>query len=179
YGVFVPAGQRTIKPESRLGALILAEATEWGIDPHRLVDAVDWVWRAEREVNAEVFAARTAARKATGLTARRINQWEDAGRDYAGYPGLDIAARELAGNYPALGIGKGYVSEDEYDSTDHAALLWDVLRNRSEKSKPKHHRDILRRAAELVAACPGSGANYFGPMAFSTKRWADYLAHKG
>src|SRR5262249_51559704 len=73
YGVFIPAGQRTINPESNLGAAILREAADWGIAPHRLADAVEMVWTEEREASAEVHTARSAARRASGLTARRIN----------------------------------------------------------------------------------------------------------
>jgi hypothetical protein len=62
---------------------------------------------------------------------------------------------------------------------DQAALLWEQLRSRNETTKPKHHPDILRRAAELVSSCPNNGVNYFQPMSFSAKRWAAYLARKG
>jgi hypothetical protein len=178
YHVFVPTGQRTVNPESRLGAAILAEAKAWGIDPHRLADAVDMVWREERESKAEVFAARTAARTVTGLSARRIVQWEDSGLDYSSFPGLDVTARQLAEEFPALGIGKGFRMEGDYDDTDHAGLLWNLLRDRAEKPKPRYDPDILRRAAELVASCPEVGPDYFRPMTFSTERWANYLASK-
>jgi hypothetical protein len=43
--------------------------------------------------------------------------------------------------------------------------------------KPRHHPDILRRAAELVASHPVEMA--FGPMQFSTDRWAAYLSRTG
>jgi hypothetical protein len=179
YGVFFPTGQKNINPHSKLGSAILREANEWGIDAHRLADAVDLVWAQEREADAEVFAARSAARKTTGLTSRRIGKWEDAGHDHSTIPGLDVKARELASTYPALGIGTGYTSEVGYDNTNHAGLLWEQLRDRTETRKPKYHPDILRRAAELVATCPNDGSNYFGPMTFSSERWADYLARKG
>jgi hypothetical protein len=179
YQVFVPVGQRTINPQSTLGAAILCEAEAWGIDAHKLADAVDIVWREERDANRELFAARQAARRATGLTPQRIRQWEDSGRDYSTFPNLDVQARQLAGAYPVLGIGSGYTSSDGVDDTDHAALLWEQLRERSEKLKSKHHPDILRRAAELVASCPEDGSNHFGPMRFSVERWSLYLARKG
>jgi hypothetical protein len=178
FGVFVPTGQRTINPESVLGSAILSEASEWNIDPYSLADAVDHVWREEREASLEVHEARKAARQKTGLTARRISQWEDAGRDCTTFPGLDVTARELASTYPALGIGQGYTSEYGEDHIDYAATLWDVLRDRTEDTKAKHHPDILRRAAEMVAACPRDGPNYFRLMTFSTQRWADYLVRK-
>jgi hypothetical protein len=178
YGVFIPAGQRTINPESVLGAAIFQTAAEWDIDPHRLADAVDMVWQAEREENADAHEARRAARKATGLTGRRIAQIEDAGRDYSHVRGLDVTARELAGELPALGIGKGYTSDDGVDDTDHAAKLWHVLRNYNEEKKPKHHADILRQAAELVFEHGRDRAEHFGAMRFSTERWAAYLTRK-
>jgi hypothetical protein len=178
YGVFVPVGQRTINPQSTLGAAILAEAEAWDIDPLQLADAVDTVWRQERDASAEGIEARRAARKATGLTPRRIEQWEDAGGDHSTFPGLDAAARELAGAYPALGIGRGY-DPDAPDESDHAGQLWDVLRDRTERTNPKHEPAILRRAAELVASCPGPAGVFFGPMRFSADRWAAYLTRKG
>jgi hypothetical protein len=179
YGVFVPIGERTIDAETALGAAILREADEWGIDPRRLAEAVEMVWTEERESNAELHAARRAARKATGLTARRIQQWEESGRDFSLYPRLDEIARDLAGVYPILGMPNGLTAGDGPDDTDHAGLLWDMLRDRAETVRPRHHPEILRRAAELVSAVPGVGPAVFGPMKFSTERWAEYLTRKG
>src|SRR5262249_30346508 len=179
YGVFLPAGQRIINPQTLLGAAILAEAEASGIDPHRLADAVDAVWAEEREVTAEIFGARRAARRLTSLTARRINQWEDSGRDHTQYPHLDETARDLAGGYPALGIDGLHVGQDGPDDADYASRLWEVLRSGNERPKPKHHPDIVRRAAEQVAACPDTGKGYCGPMTFSAERWGGYLARNG
>jgi hypothetical protein len=50
---------------------------------------------------------------------------------------------------------------------------------RSINPQPKHHPDLLRRAAEPVASCPAGEADYFGPMRFSAERWAGYLARRG
>jgi len=179
YGVFVPTGQRILNPETALGAAILQKADAWSIDPHQLAEAVDTVWELERSATAELIEARRAARKETGLHSRRIDQWEDAGRDSSDFPGLDETARELAGAYPALGIGRGYTREEGYDDTDYAGRLWEVLRQSSERRKPKHHPDIIRQAAELVASCPASETDSCRPMAFSADRWAEYLARKG
>jgi hypothetical protein len=179
YGVFVPARQRTLNPDSPIGAAVLREAAEWGIDPHQLADAVDAVWRQDREANAELVEARKAARKATGLTARRIDRWEDAGGDYASYPGLDVAARSLARDYPALGIGLGYTAGGGYDETDYSGRLWEVLKGADERPHPRHDPATVRRGAELVASCPGGAAAYPGPLRFSAERWGGYLARKG
>jgi hypothetical protein len=178
YGVFVPAHQRTLNPDSPFGAAVLREAQEWGIDPRQLADAVNAVWAEEQTATADIRKARRAARQATGLTARRIGQWEDAGRDYTHFPGLDVTARDLAGAFPELGIGRGYETDTGVDDTNHAALLWDKLRQPDELAKAKHHPEILRRAAEWVASSPATTERPV-PMTFSAKRWADYLARKG
>jgi hypothetical protein len=177
-GVFVPAGQREIDPASTLGKAILETAEDWHIDPHHLADAVSLVSDYERAATHDAREARRAARKATGLTAKRIEQWENAGHDYADYPSLDVAARELAGMYPELGIGGGYRSDDGADDTNHAGLLWEQLRIRDEKPRPRHDSEIIRKAAELVVASPGGG-EHFGPMTFSAQRFAGYLRRKG
>jgi hypothetical protein len=177
YSVFVPTGQRLINPDSRLGSAILAEAEANEIDPHRLADAVDLVWREEREANAEVFAARQAARRETGLTHARINAWEDAGGDSSTWPGLDLKARELARVYPALGIGTGYTSAGGEDRTDYPGRLWELLRDHHETNRPKYDPEILRRAVELVLSSPDE--SHLGPMCFSAERWADCLIRTG
>jgi hypothetical protein len=177
YGVFTPTGQRTIDPDTRLGAALLETARDWDIDVHQLADAVNFVWKREREAARDVHEARREARRVTGLTARRIGQWENAGHDYNSWPGLDVTARTLAGRYPALGIGPGYTSDDGADDTDHAALLWDALRNRDEMVRPRHHPDLLREAAELVSTSADDVT--YRPMTFSTARFAAYLERVG
>jgi hypothetical protein len=177
-GVYVPADRAPIDPQSRLGAAILQEAQEWGIDPEQLADAVEYFWHEEREATREAAEARKAARKITGLTPERINQWEDAGHDPASWPGLDEQARQLAGLHPALGIGRGYVTEDGYDDTHYAALLWDTLRDHTEGAKPRYHPDIVRHAAKMVAANPHD-ADATRPMQFSAERFAAFLAREG
>jgi hypothetical protein len=177
YGVYVPTGQRTIEPQTTLGAALMQTARDWSLDVHQLADAVDFVWRRERESTRDVHEARREARRLTGLTAKRIGQWEDAGRDCASWPGLDVTARTLAGRYPALGIGTGYTADGGTEATDHAGLLWETLRNRDEKTRPRHHPDVLREAAELVSESPADAA--YRPMTFSTARFAAYLQRQG
>src|SRR5262249_52433267 len=53
YGVFVPAGQRTLDPDTAFGAAVLAEAGAWGVDPHRLAQAAEYLWNEERKAAAE------------------------------------------------------------------------------------------------------------------------------
>ncbi|MFL5342052.1 MAG: DNA polymerase [Gemmataceae bacterium] len=175
FGVFEPAG-RVLDPNTRLGAAILTESREWDIDPHVLADAVDDEWQRERELRAGRIEAIRAAQQATKLTPARINRWEDAGHDYASWPGLDTQARELAGLYPALGIGREFCLDDDFDDTDHAALLWAVLRAGEPTLPAKHNPALLRRVAELVAGSAPTA--YAGPLRFSSARFADYLARQ-
>src|SRR5262249_34710381 len=103
--------------------------------------------------------------------------WEDAGGDYSTFPGLDVKALDLAGAYPALGIGRGY-DPDAPDEGDPVGRLWETLRA-PVRPRPKHDPDLLRRAAELVASSPGNGGSHWRPVRFSSDRWAGYLARKG
>ena len=175
YGVFIPTGQRSINPETTLGAAIIETARDWNIDIHHLADAVDSVWNTERQSTLEIHDARRIARRETGLTARRINRIEESGQDYSNHRGLDDKARQLAGRYPALGIGPGYRQDDGPDEIDYAGRLWEQLREGAEEKKPRHHPDILRAAAEMVSDSPPS--TYAGPMTFSTERWGAYLSN--
>jgi len=174
--IFEPAGRRPINPDSTLGAALLETAREWGIDPYTLSDAVDDVWRRHRELTAARVEAINAARRATGLTAAQAGRWEDAGHDYASWPGLDMKARELAGMYPELGIGRGYV-EDEVETDDFAALLWAVLREPTPAILPRHDPAILREAAKLISGI-GSESEYRGALRFSAVRFGEYLARR-
>jgi hypothetical protein len=178
YGVFVPVRQRTINPDSVFGAAVLHEAEEWGIDPGRLAEAVDMLWADEREALAPLHAARRAARRDTGLTRRRINQWEDAGKDYSQWPGLDDKARLLTSHHPNLGLGPDYENESGPDETDYAGRLWEVLRENEERVRPKHDPELVRRAAELIASNPAV-SNQTSPMRFCAEKWERYLTRKG
>jgi hypothetical protein len=167
YGVFVP---HTINPDTRLGAAIYQAAAEIGAHPLNLAAAVDDVYDRYVETRKPQLFAELAARKATGLTTKRIELWEDSGRDHSTYAGLDVKARELAAELPELGLGLGY---DDDNGRDHAALLWDRLRQPTESLKPKWHDDILAEAASMVAgqADPPADAR----LGFSAARFADWL----
>jgi DNA polymerase family A len=178
YNVFVPADRKEINPQSRLGSLILETAVEYGIDPHDLADAVETVHQEERDTLTDIIDARKIARQRTGLTIRKIQAWEDDGHDYVSWPGLDVIARELAGELPSLGIGQGYSSEINYEHIDHAVMLWGKLREEDPRIKPRHDPDILRTAAEMVYSA-GGARRHFGPLRFSRAKFAEYLIREG
>jgi len=171
FGVYAPTGQREIDPSSTLGAAVLDTAAAWDIDPHKLLSAVDYVWQAERAAAKDRNAAVAIARKRTGLTTRRINAWEDAGKEHASIDGLDTTARDLAGELSALGIGPGFRQEDGIDDSDYAGELWELLRDPA-TIKPRHDPDILNQAAAMVINSPGTAV---GPLSFSSKRFAAWL----
>ena len=147
YGVYEPVG-RTIDRSTRLGAALYEAAEQWHLDVYILADAVDYLWREECDRRAETADAIKQAQKSTGLTPTRIRRLEDEGRDHLDVPGLDVAARELAGMYPELGIGRVY-DVDAPDTNDHAARLFDRLRAAPAAPPPKHDPDLIRRAADL------------------------------
>jgi hypothetical protein len=178
YQVFVPVGQREIDPGSRLGAALVQTASDWGLDVRRLADELDFLWHMEREATADVIEAHRAARKATGLTGRRISQWEQEEGDYSTFPGLDVTAQRLAGTYPELGIGRGY-DPDAPDENDNAGRLWELMREPPPRARPRHDPELLRQAAARVASLPIEEGKSPGPMRFSSDRWADYLTRKG
>jgi hypothetical protein len=173
FGCYIPTGV-TLDPSTKIGAAIMREADEWGIDAHRLADAVQFVWTEEREGHREHDDAIRDARRATGLTANRIARLEESGRDSSAFPRLDETARELAGELPALGIGEGYHGGNGADETDYAGRIWSLLREPSRRSA-KDDPAILRRAAEMVA--DGNDADAGRSMTFSAARFANYLAN--
>lgn len=176
YHVYVPTG-RTLDPDSTLGAAILDAAADYQVDAFLLADAVDTVWHGDRNAVISQQSALSAARRDTGLTAAVISRWEESGKDYSTYPDLDVKARELAGQYPELGIGSGYLDGAGHDDTDYAAALWDLLREGSRPVPPRHDPDLIRRAAAMLESCePGIVT---GRMSFSSKRWADWLRDNG
>jgi hypothetical protein len=178
YGVYEPVG-RTIDPKTRLGAALTETAGGWGIEVHALADAVDFLWREERDRHAATAEAIAQARKTTGLTPARIRRLEEAGGDHLDVPGLDVTARELAGMFPELGIGRG-ADRHAPDEDDHAARLFDKLRDSDPCPRPKHDPELIRRAAELVGCDgPNTGGEYLRPMRFSVAKWGEYLARNG
>ena len=174
YGVYVPAG-RAISPDSTYGATLFDIAEDYGVDPYAVDAVARDVWREDRAAGAEFREAIQAARKATGLTVNRIVKWEEAVKDHSTWPGLDVKARQLAAQYPALGIGRGFEHGTGYDDTGYAGGLWELLRAGCPTTKPRHDRQILARAAELAA-----GAGYRVPrLSFSARRFAEWLVREG
>mgnify|MGYP001807102681 CR=1 FL=1 len=176
YGVFVPAGRPPLNPASKFGAAVMEAAHAGGYNPDALAAAAEHVHATEREALAERLEAVQAARKATGLTNDRVQRLLDIGKDHLDVPGFDVQARQLAGEYPDLGIGIGY--DPDGPDEDYGPKLWAVLCEPDPVPLPKHHPDTIRRAAELVT--PGERLELpDGPLTFSAARWADYLRRAG
>jgi hypothetical protein len=174
YGVFVPVGSDQLNRSTRLGEAVYSAANEAGIHPYHLAAAVDAVHQRYEQTYSPIIAAENSARDYTGLTLNRINKWEDAGGDHSTFPDLDWKARELASWHPELGMGRGYVQGDNFDNTDYPELLWDRLRQPTEKLKPKHHPDIIAEAVAFAADAPATAPDGL-TLGFSAARWADWL----
>lgn len=179
YGVYVPSGAKRIDPGTVTGDAILRTAGEWELDPYVLSEAVDYLHTEEREGVAERGQAVASARKATGLTVARMAAWERQGKDSATWPALDVQARALAGELPALGIGQGYEQAAVADDTDYAGGLWELLREPDRKTRPKHDAALLRQAAELVAAGRADRYTAAKSVTFSAERFAAWLIAAG
>jgi len=177
YGVYLPTHRRTVNPDTRLGQAILDGADQFEIDPYELADTVDYVWRQERESTRDFYKAKRTARQATGLTMARISRWEDSYKDHSTWPGLDLTARQIASQFPQLGLGTGYVSHTGYDKTDYAAQLWELMRDKRDRPRPRHDPDIVWQAAELVTSA-GDAADH-RQLSFSVTRFASWLEEQG
>lgn len=178
YGVYVPTG-RQVDPSTRLGSAVMQRAIEANVDRSLLLEAVDQTWEQEQESVGDFLDSVRAARQATGLTVSRIGRWEDSGKDHSTWPGLDVRARELAAEYPSLGIGRGYDQDEGFDDTDYGARLWDLLRQPIDAPKHKYDSDILDRATTMLDGVSDNERYSLGSLSFSTERFAEYLVRAG
>jgi hypothetical protein len=178
YPVFLPAGKHPLDARTPFDAAVLRLAVERGLDPYSLAVAADQVWRDTRMLYDETIVARREARRRTGLTRARIRRWEDAGHDYASWPGFDALAAELAYDLPALGMGPGRQEDGGSDDVDYAGSLWALLRDSDERFPQKTDWDVLNQAADLAEADP-TGWDSVEPLVFSSERFTQYLLNKG
>jgi len=171
--VFTPADMH-LDLTSSYGRAIHTIAAARGLDPYALATAAQHVWEEQRALYVETRDARRMARQRTGLTPARIARWERGGRDASSWPDLDAIAVEVAGDFPALGLGPGYRAHVGYETLDYAGALWDVLR---EEDRVPQRADpaLLHHAADLVAADP-DGWEMSRLYTFSLQRFEAYLA---
>lgn len=141
---------RKVNRESRSGGAIAEAAAKHDVDESELAEAVDWLWKEKRDAIEEREAAKKDAREITGLTADRINKWEDAGKDSGSWPSLDATSRTVAGAHPELGIGHGFEAGANYDATDYAGQLWQILKEGKRSPPAKHDPKLIDEAAGLV-----------------------------
>ncbi len=178
FGVYVAGGRYRTNGKTALGQEILAIAAEVGCHPYYVQQAARHVHASRVEFVREIQEAERAARRKTGLTVGAIARWEDAGKDHSSWHGLDVLAIELASEYPALGIGRGYSSDDMYDDTDHAAILWDRLREPTARLPKQADPEILSETAHQVNDAPAELPDDT-PMSFSAERFAQWLIAAG
>jgi hypothetical protein len=172
YGVFVPVDAKVIDPATESGRTIIDAAARAGIKPERLAEAVDLVWRRERESTEAFYTAKREARRRTGLTPAKLNRFEDMYRDHSAYPGFDTEARTVAAAFPELGIGTGYRTEDGINPTDSASALWELLRDPQDRFRPRTDPTLIDEAVDLALNDPGDD---FRPLRFSAVKFSEWL----
>jgi hypothetical protein len=64
---------------------------------------------------------------------------------------------------------------DGYETVDHAARLWELLREPDRKARLKWDEDLLQQAAEIAYETPAGSLRPSGPMRFSEEKFAEYL----
>ncbi len=171
-GVYVPTDRPRVDPTTAHGAAVYDAAKEFRVDPDALAEAADYLHRQDCDATAARREAIAAARRATGLTPNRMGRLVGRGKDHPDVVGLDVAARELAGTYPDLGIGRGY--DPDAPDEDNSQRLWDLLARPDPKVPPRNDAGFLRRAADLLG--PDGGQDLGDrPLSFSTVRFSDYL----
>ena len=175
YNVYVPARLGRTTPQTKQGRAILEKAQQLGVSPTHLAEATFDIIDSGDSHAREYSRVVNAARQKTGLSLTKITAWENAGRDYSTWPQLDVNARELATQFPELGLGQGY-GELFIPDTDHAALLWEILR----KPTPAPKRDFYEALDEatLYVDTPYD-ADESVPLTFSQARFADWLIRNG
>jgi hypothetical protein len=137
---------------------ILAVAADYSVDPQLLQHTAEDFYQQLRDLHTERESAKKAAREITGLNARDIARLENSYHDCSSafragtatgqkMKHLAVAAREIARNYPELGIG----DPDRLD-VDFAAALWPILREGRQPAPIKNDRHTIERAAQYLHA---------------------------
>lgn len=138
------------RPDSKVVEAIRKGASEWKVNKRELREAVEYVHGMRHSAVQEREKAKAAVRKMTGLTAGDVSRLENAGKDYTAIKGFDEVAREIAGQFPELGLGGGYEGGSNYDDTDYASAVWDLLREGKVAGPAKHDTSLVDEAANLV-----------------------------
>ncbi|HJN12818.1 MAG TPA: DNA polymerase, partial [Pirellulaceae bacterium] len=80
--------------------------------------------------------------------------------------------------HPQLGIGSGYNVDDVFENTDHAGLLWDILRQPQSRPATRHSPEVLHEAAEHVSQM-SDDERYEQPVSFNAACFAEWLIRQG
>jgi hypothetical protein len=144
YRVFRPVQAKKVGVTGN-GAKLHEAARRAGVDVHQLSVVVDELWASKYAEQREFARALKHARKATGLTPAKIAKWQGSGRDHSTWVGLDVAATELAREWPVLGLATSG------ESRDGAARLFGLLAD-PPAAMDKYSEGVLDDAAELLAS---------------------------
>lgn len=143
--------------------LIRERASGHGMPESDYRQLVDDLHRERRSHHDEYEAAKAAARKSTGLSAKDIRRLEeqghDSGSDHPKIRGLDVVAEDLANNYPALGWARTADTGGSGSGIgqDHGEKLWELLKEGRKPPIGKFSDEFLNEVDSFLMAEAGRG----------------------
>lgn len=130
--------------------MLASKAAEHEVDPKQLEEAIDSVLEAKKQDQQDRELALADVRKRLGLNRNQISE-----RDHASVPRFDDFARDVAGEYPELGIGQGY--EGGGHNEDAAGALWELLNRDAPTPLVRHDPDLMDEAAAWLKSQTKTG----------------------
>lgn len=133
------------KPRTNNRVLVAAlnsASRECGIPVADLLRAVREIHAHESAMVRETEAAKRVARDRSGLNAGTIARIENNHRDHSTVDRFDETARDMASEYPVLGL----------PSIDPAPALWELLREGARRAPAVHSPEIIAQAIEACAS---------------------------
>lgn len=154
---------RESKVES-LSSVVARTSEEWGIDPKRLREAINFVAEEHFAVLVEREDAKLSLRNYFGVSSADVHRLENAGYDSsnawkapgvigARFKAFDEKAQQAARLFPTLGLG-----DPDDKAYDFAPAVWDALREGSKLRRfgkqgweqRKTDPAVVQQAAKLV-----------------------------
>lgn len=147
-------GQLTKKaPATKRNTAIAETAAKHGIRREHLSWAADELHKQRAGDHRERETAKRDARRSLGIDAATYRRLNNAGGDYSQIPGLDRVAREIAKEYPGLGLSSKF---GEGVDESAAAEVWELIGEGARPAPSRHDPELLEDAAKMVKV--GRGA---------------------
>ncbi len=124
---------------------------------------METIWREERDSLADIIVARKAARKATGLTTRRLASWKMPGKTTHRMQVSTLPPASWRANTLCAGHRDGYLSDNGMTTRTMPRSCGTFFAMNEPRIKSRHDPEILRHAADMVHRA-GDGPKRFGPF---------------